>query len=555
MDRIEISGLNIGIAHSDKMLVQDVSFTVDRGKAIGIVGESGSGKTLTAMSVPGLLPNAVKVKSGSILLHKNGVAMDLLSMDEPGLNKIRGKNIAVIFQEPLSSLNPTMKCGPQVAEVINEHNRMPYKEVRQRVLGLMDEVELPHPQKVYNSYPFQLSGGQQQRLMIAMALANNPDYIIADEPTTALDVLVQKKIMGLLVQLKEKYGLGMVFISHDIDLVANMCSRLVVMKQGRIVEQGETHQVVNHPSASYTRALIGCRPRLSTPDKRLLTIQGEMEDALGTKKFATIDYTASPLLLFNNVNLYYETGKTFWGKPKNMVWAVKNASFEIYRGETLGIVGGSGSGKSTLGKAVIRLIEKIKGDIIFEGVNIATLDRKGYKAFRKKIQLVFQDPYGSLNPKQKIGNALLETAKKYDKKANEDTVHQLLKEVKLDADYFHRYPHELSGGQRQRVVIARALALKPELLICDESVSALDVSVQAEILNLLNEIKSRQNLTLMFISHDLSVVKYMGHRVLVLKDGEIQEISLPGQLFSDPKSAYTQQLIDAIPKLENVVRH
>ena len=546
---LEIDNLTLTTKDGERTLVKNISYRLEKGKTLGIVGESGSGKTISAMSVVGLLPPSITKKEGKIRLHRENQIIEFTEGNSKTLRKARGKIVSVVFQEPLSSLNPSMKCGKQLEEIVKQHQKITSAQIKKLILSIMHQVDLPDPENVYKSYPYQLSGGQQQRVMIAMAVINNPDYIIADEPTTALDVLVQKKIIQLLKNLQEQFGMGIIFISHDIDLVASISDRIVVMKDGEIMEQGPALDIMVNPQTQYTKDLIACKPRPETQKTRLKSIDNKNNsEEKGIIKLP-VDCTGDPLLRFKNVDLKYETGKNFMGTSRKYFHAVKNISFDVYQGETLGIVGGSGSGKSTIGKAIVRLVEESGGDIWYRGERLSGISSNLHK-FRKMIQLVFQDPYSSLNPKIRIGEAIFEVLKVHGLCRNREEgmkkVIDLLTDVKMSSDYLYRYPHELSGGQRQRIVIARALAVEPELIICDESVSALDVSIQAEVLNLLNEIKAKRKLTMIFISHDLAVVKYMSQRIIVLKDGEIQEIADSEDLFSKPKSTYSRQLLDAM---------
>ncbi len=538
---IELKNLVIGLKkNNETKLVNNISFTLRKGQTLGIVGESGSGKTLSVMAIVNLLPSLVEIKSGDIFLIEENKKTELTHATFNKIKKIRGKSVSVIFQEPLSSLNPSVKCGKQVLEIIMAHEQTKNKNLTQRVLKLFEDVDLPDPKKAFNSFPFELSGGQQQRIMIAMAIANNPDFIIADEPTTALDVLVQKKIIALLKNIQNKYGMGIIFISHDIDLVAQISDDIIVMRNGKIEEKGTKNEILNDPKSEYTKKLITLKPRPDTP--RL-------------DKYNNTLNTRNSLLQVTNLDIYYCGKKNMLGRIREYFHIVKSVSFNVYEGETLGIVGGSGSGKSTLGKSVIHLFEKLHGSIKYRNKEISKLTEKEFKVFRKKIQLIFQDPYGSLNPKLTVGKAIFEVLKANNRKIEsaegKKRVEKLLVDVKLDTTFIRRYPHELSGGQRQRIVIARALAVEPELIICDESVSALDVSIQAEILHLLNELKLKKNLTYIFISHDLAVVKYLSDRILVLNNGEIEEISNPDDLFSSPKSEYTKKLLDAMITIKN----
>lgn len=554
---LSISNLNIffGPKKQSKQVIYEVSFDVPHNSIVGIVGESGSGKSVTSLAAMGLLPKKNCLVEGSIHFEDR----DLLQMDSKDLRKIRGKDIAMIFQEPMSALNPSMRCGKQVVEIIRQHHKISASEARQQTLELFRKVKLPRPTEILDSYPHQISGGQMQRVMIAMALACKPKLIIADEPTTALDVTVQKEILELLKELQKETGMSMIFISHDLGLVSQVADRVVVMYQGHIEEQGSSYQVFKMPKASYTKALLASRPSMDERLERLPTIASLSEErfepvvvspsqrAYTHKKL----YTQTPLLEIRNVKKIYFDRAGLFGK-KRTVLAVDGVNFDIFEGETVGLVGESGCGKSTLGKVIMQLEPTTEGSIKYRGTELTKLDRKGLRGLRKDIQLIFQDPYASLNPRMTLGRALTEPMKVHGIGATavirKRKATELLEKVGLGGDFFDRYPHELSGGQRQRIGVARAIALEPKVVICDESVSALDISVQAQVLNLLNELKEEFGFTYLFISHDLAVVKYMSDQLLVMKEGKIVERGEADEVYANPVTDYSRTLIESIPK-------
>lgn len=543
--------------------VSNISFVLNKGETLGIVGESGSGKSVTALSIMNLITSPPgKISSGKIIFNEAEKDTDLLLLNEKQLQKYRGNRLAMIFQEPMTSLNPVYSCGKQISEILMLHKNLRSKEAKERTIELFREVKLPRPESIYNSYPHQISGGQKQRVMIAMAISCNPDILIADEPTTALDVTVQKSILDLLKSLQQKHGMSIIFITHDLGVVAEIADRVLVMYKGKIVEEGEVKKLFTHPEHPYTKGLIACRPRTDVKLKRLPTI-ADFVDAenersinqfiaeLKEKPKKLIQNLENPILEISNLKTHFPINTSFFGKPKSWIKAVDDVSLKVYPGETLGLVGESGCGKTSLGRSILHLISPTSGTVIFKGDDLGKMSSKELRDCRKKMQIIFQDPYSSLNPRKMVGEAIMEPMKvhrlyKDDKTRKEKTI-QLLEKTDLQADYFYRYPHELSGGQRQRICIARALGLNPEFIICDESVSALDVSIQAQILNLLNELKHDFNLTYIFISHDLSVVKYMSDRMAVMKDGKILEIGNADDIFNKPKNEYTQKLIDAVP--------
>ena len=545
---------DLSVAFDGRTVVERLNLTLERGKTLGIVGESGSGKSVSTMAMMGLLPKNATV-SGSALLD----GTELLTLDEEGFRGIRGKRISMIFQEPMTSLNPVQKCGEQVLEMGGD---------RERVIELFKEVLLPRPEKIFDSYPHELSGGQKQRVMIAMALINNPDIIIADEPTTALDVTVQKTILDLLKSLQEKFGISIIFITHDLGVIAQIADDILVMYRGKMVEQGPAKELLHHPKEPYTQGLLACRPPLDSRPERLPTVEdflkGErIDDATtdDTGHLSPLTSHLSPLIEVRDLDVTYTLKRSLFGKPLQTLKGVDGISFDIMEGETLGLVGESGCGKSTLGRALLRLIDHSAGDILYRGQSLDTLSSKEMRALRPKLQIIFQDPYSSLNPRITIGDAIAEPLKVHRKTLNtqntpitqntlKETVLSLMEQVGLQPDWYSRYPHELSGGQRQRVCIARALILQPELVVCDESVSALDVSVQAQVLNLLNNLKRRYHYTYLFITHDLSVVKFLSDRIMVMQKGKIVESGTPDDLFRNPQTAYTRTLLEAIPRID-----
>ncbi len=562
--------------------VDDVSFVLNRGETVGIVGESGSGKSVTSLSVMRLIPDPPgKIVGGEILYYEKGkdAPVDLVQCNEREMRYYRGNEVAMIFQEPMTSLNPVFTCGNQVTEAILLHQKVSKSEARQQTLDLFAKVQLPDPERVFSAFPHQLSGGQKQRVMIAMAMSCNPDILIADEPTTALDVTVQKTILELMNDLRKEIDASIIFITHDLGVIAEIADRVIVMYKGKIVEQGNVYDIFSNPQHPYTKGLLACRPpldyrmhklpvvsdfmdvELAEDGKRIIT---EKESSMAkvieaakvkpeeTKQRHGDLYAKEPILKVRNLQTWFPSKKSFFGKPLEYVKAVDDVSFDVYPGETLGLVGESGCGKTTLGRTLLRLQKARGGEVVFQGHSILEMPRKDLKDLRKNMQIIFQDPYSSLNPRMTIGNAIMEPMRVHGVLDSDDArkarVEELLETVSLEARHFTRYPHEFSGGQRQRICIARALALNPQFIVCDESVSALDVSVQAQVLNLLIDLRKRFDFTYIFISHDLSVVKFMSDRMIVMNKGKIEEMGDADQIYENPKTAYTQKLISAIPK-------
>ena len=554
---LDVLGLNISFGENKQKtsVVHDIDFSLYENEILAIVGESGSGKSVTSKAIMGLLQD----KNTHIKGRINFEETSLLSLSSKEFAKLRGNDIAMIFQEPMSALNPSLTCGFQVAEILLHHKKVSASEVKKEVLQLFEKVKLPRPQEMYTSYPHQISGGQMQRVVIAMAIACKPKLLIADEPTTALDVTVQKEILQLLKDLQKQTGMSMLFISHDLALVCELADRVLVMYKGDIVEKGTVKEIFEAPKKPYTKALLGSRPTLDVRYKVLPTIASIKDNSFfpqsitsqqRAKKHQKI-YTKTPLLRVENVAKSYFSKVGVFGQ-KQEIKAVNGISFDVFEGETLGLVGESGCGKSTLGKVILQLEKATKGSIFYKGKEITSLKSKDLRSLRKDIQLIFQDPYSSLHPRKIIGQAIIEPMEVHgigsSKKQRKEKAMELLSRVGLEASYFHRYPHQLSGGQRQRVGIARTIAMEPKLVICDESVSALDISVQAQVLNLLNELKEDFGFTYIFISHDLAVVKYMADQLLVMNRGAIEEIGDADEIYANPIKQYTKKLIDSIPK-------
>lgn len=576
VENLQVSFMNHG--HETKA-VDNIGFNLHKGESIGIVGESGSGKSVTALSIMNLLksPPAI-LKSGNIYFKSEELGnIDILTLSAQKLRALRGNEVAMIFQEPMSSLNPVITCGNQVKEALKVHRQLKAEEAKTRTLELFDEVRLPQPEKIYDSYPYELSGGQKQRVMIAMAMSCNPSILIADEPTTALDVTVQANILRLMEGLRENHDTSLIFISHDLGVIAEVADRIIVMYDGKIVEEGNVFKIFNQPEHPYTKGLLACRPRMDIKLRRLPTVSDFMNSKTNGNGTKNYKYTSigealllnaelkketiqkrldviqgGPILRVKNLTKSFPVKKGLFGKAKEVITAVDNVSFEIYPGETVGLVGESGCGKTTLGRSIIRLIDPNFGEIRFEDYEIHEMKGERLRQLRKKMQIIFQDPYSSLNPRQTVGEAITEPLKIHKiidgKQERKERAYELLEKVGLSSAHYNRFPHEFSGGQRQRICIARALATNPQFIICDESVSALDVSVQAQVLNLLNDLKKEFNFTYLFISHDLSVIKFMADRIFVMNHGKLVEIGYPDALFERPKEEYTRNLINAIPK-------
>ena len=600
---LKVNNLHISFCRDDKWqeAVHGVDFEVFEGKTLGIVGESGSGKSVSNLAVMQLLDRRKsRIESDSILLEDK----DISHYSDEQMSEVRGKQIAMIFQEPMTSLNPVYKCGFQVMEALNGQRTTDNRQqitvpelvegttegfdtstdsvteksqhlsisasqhLKKKVLDLFAKVKLPNPEIIFDKYPHELSGGQKQRVMIAMALISNPKVLIADEPTTALDVTVQKEILKLLKELQRENGMGMIFITHDLGVVSEIADDVIVMNKGVIVERGTTRDILNNPQHPYTKGLIACRPPLDYRLERLPVVKefldGKWIDNNQVKKELLITdkerekqhellYSQEPILKVENLKTWYPLRKGVFGRTYDYIKSVDDVSFDVYPGETLGLVGESGCGKTTLGRSILRLVEPTSGNVIFEGRDITKLNSKELREYRKQAQIIFQDPYSSLNPRICIGDAIAEPMMVHgiekDAKKRRERVCHLLEEVGLEASHYQRYPHEFSGGQRQRICIARALAVNPKLIICDESVSALDVSVQAQVLNLINRLKKEFGFTYIFISHDLGVVRFMSDRVVVMYNGKIQEMNEADALFNNPQNDYTKKLIAAVCKV------
>ena len=549
--------------------IKGINIEIDKGEIVGLVGESGSGKSVTSLAIMRLLENNASI-SGEIFFEET----NLLALSEKEMQKYRGNLIAMIFQEPMTSLNPVIPCGKQVTETILIHQDIDKKTAKEKAIQLFEEVKLPDPSYIFDKYPHELSGGQKQRVMIAMALACDPSVLIADEPTTALDVTVQKSILELLLKLKTERNMSLIFISHDLAVIGEIADRILVMYKGEIVEQGTIAQVFLQPQHPYTKGLLACRPspelqlyKLPTISDFVITENGAMKSSdlsvvslqekykINPEDIAanrTQLYLQEPLLQIKDLNTWFPKKNGWFGAAKEYVKAVDGVTFEVYQGETFGLVGESGCGKTTLSRTILKLIPSTNGAIIFNQENITDYTSAQMRPLRKDIQIIFQDPYSSLNPIKTIGETLTEPLKVHGiftkQQDRKDFMIDLMGKVGLQPDQYHRYPHEFSGGQRQRVVIARALALQPKLIICDEAVSALDVSIQAQVLNLLKDLQAQFKLTYIFISHDMAVVKHMADRMMVMNQGKIEEMGYPEDIYHHPKKEYTQRLVNAIPK-------
>ena len=533
-DKILLSIKNLTIKIGAQIILSNISLDIKKNQVLGLVGESGSGKSFTALSILDLINIKNLNFDGEIIF--NGIKLNNLSFRE--FQKIRGKEISIIFQEPMSSLNPSMKCGDQISEIILNHEKINKKNAKKKSLELIQKVQLKHSELIYEKYPHQLSGGQQQRIMIAIAIACKPKLLIADEPTTSLDSIVKNDIISLIKSLQDEYKMSVLFISHDLKLVAKFVDSLIILKNGLIIEKGVSSKVFKYPKSKYTQHLINSSPPTSNRPNRLITSKTK-KNKLITKEERTLIhlkiYNKTPILKVNKLNVSYGYNKI-----------IKDISFDLYRGETLGIVGESGSGKSTIAKSILGIVKTENGEVYFKDENIKNISNS---VFRKKVQLIFQDPYSSLNPEVSVGRSIIEPMIAHkifsSKKEMKIRVLELLNQVGLLESDYNKFPNQFSGGQRQRIVIARALALNPEIIICDEPVSALDVSVQAQILNLLSDLKERYLFTFIFISHDMSVIKYFTDRLIVLKKGEIVEFNETDLLFEKPKKSYTKALLKA----------
>ena len=573
MALLEVKKLHVNFLHDGtwREVVHGIDFEVQAGRTLGIVGESGSGKSVSCLSVMHLLDaKKSRVKADAMALE----GTDITRFTERKMAEVRGKRIAMIFQEPMTSLNPVYRCGTQVAEMIRQHEKVTKQAARDRVITLFRQVLLPRPEAIYDSYPHELSGGQKQRVMIAMAIACNPQILIADEPTTALDVTVQKEILKLLRQLQQDTGMGMVFITHDLGVVSEIADDVVVMHNGEVMERGEVRQVLEHPKHPYTQGLLACRPPMKIRLKKLPIVKefldgkwsGGQEQILRELQITEEErrqrldalYAKEPLLKVEHLQTWFPLKKGIFGRVYDYVKAVDDVNVEVYEGETLGLVGESGCGKTTLGRSILRLVPPTGGKVYFNGLEVTALKPSALRDFRKQAQIVFQDPYSSLNPRITVGEAIAEPLRIHgietDRRRGRQIVCDLLEQVGLQAEHYDRYPHEFSGGQRQRICIARALAVNPRLVICDESVSALDVSVQAQVLNLLNRLKEERHLTYIFISHDLGVVRFMSDRVLVMYNGKPVEYNDADELFDHPQNDYTKKLIAALPGVGTINR-
>ena len=560
---LSIQNLTVKFKTQEELVtaVNNVSFDIPKGKTVGLVGESGSGKSVTSLATMGLIPMPPgQITSGTILFHGE----DLLQKSEKEMRKIRGNRISMIFQEPMTALNPVFRIGSQISEVLRLHKGMSKKQAWNYAIDLLDQVGIPDPKNKIKAYPHEMSGGQKQRVMIAMAIACEPDLLICDEPTTALDVTIQKQVLDLMLDLQEKYHMSMLFITHDLGVIADLADDVVVMYRSNIVEKNHSHNIFKNPQHPYTKGLIACRPLLEGNPQRLLTVSDYMDEdgsekSIPAEKFKPMikpdknDIDKHPVLLeVKNLNTWFPVKGGLFKQTKRHVKAVNNVSFTVHQGETLGLVGESGCGKTTLGRTILRLQQATSGEVIYDGINVMQQDKESLRKLRSRMQIIFQDPYSSLNPRMTVGDILTEPMAIHgigsNKKERFERAKELMQKVDLKPQHLNRYPHEFSGGQRQRICIARAIGIEPEFIICDESVSALDVSVQAQVLNLLQDLQQDLKLTYIFISHDLSVVNYISDRVGVMNNGEIVELDTAENIYKNPQRNYTKRLLDAIPK-------
>lgn len=582
---LEVKNLSVIFSTSKGVVqaVKNINFKVYKGETLGIVGESGSGKSVSSLAILKLIQEGVgKITSGEIIFNSSKYGkINLLELTEAQMRKdIRGNEIAMIFQEPMTSLNPVFTCGEQVVETILLHQEVSREEAKKRAISLFEKVKLPEPERIFKAYPHEISGGQKQRVMIAMALSCEPALLIADEPTTALDVTVQAEVLKLIQELSNDSEMSVMFITHDLGVIAEIADRVLVMYRGNILEKNDTWELFYNPKHPYTKGLLACRPR-SNMKMRVLPVVADFMEVLPTgeiieknrlgsvgealvmnveieedivERKKEISLQSKPILEVRNLKKYFpvKTKGIFKKEVLEYKKAVDDVNFNVYQGETLGLVGESGCGKTTLGRMILHLIPPTEGEVIFEGKNIFALKPDEVRQLRKDMQIIFQDPYSSLNPRMPVGMAIMEPMRLFgigkDDKERKEKVIELLETVSLKASHFNHYPHEFSGGQRQRIAIARALAVEPKFIVCDESVSALDVSVQAQVLNLLNELKEKYHLTYIFISHDLSVVRFMADRILVMNKGKIEEIGYSEDIYNSPQQPYTKRLISSIPE-------
>jgi peptide/nickel transport system ATP-binding protein len=560
---LSIQDLTVKFKTQEELItaVNNVSFDIPKGKTVGLVGESGSGKSVTSLATMGLIPMPPgMITSGKILFNGD----DLLTKTEKEMRKIRGNRISMIFQEPMTALNPVFRIGSQISEVLRLHKGMTRKQAWNYAIDLLHQVGIPDPATKIKAYPHEMSGGQKQRVMIAMAIACEPDLLICDEPTTALDVTIQKQVLELMLNLQQEYHMGMLFITHDLGVIADLADDVVVMYRSNIVEQNHVHTIFKNAKHPYTKGLIACRPMLDGNPKRLLTVSDYMHEdgteiEVPPEKFEPMikpdksDIDSHPVLLeVNNLKTWFPVKGGLFGRVQSHVKAVDDVSFVVHKGETLGLVGESGCGKTTLGRTILRLQKATGGDVVYDGVNLMNLGKEEMRNMRSRMQIIFQDPYSSLNPRMTIGDIITEPMAIHkigeNKKDRFARAQELMQKVDLKPQHLNRYPHEFSGGQRQRICIARAIGVEPEFIICDESVSALDVSVQAQVLNLLQDLQQDMGLTYIFISHDLSVVNYISDRVGVMNQGKIVELDTAKNIYLTPQRNYTKRLLEAIPK-------